>query len=97
MQGGEGDFGTADQGSEAFAMAFAGFAEEDGFDGAARAESFFDEAHAFDADGSGFGRQASAKRQAKLFEPAIVAAGEDAGRGGRRVRRASRGFAGCGH
>ena len=54
MQDGEGDFRTRDVGSESFAMALAAFAEEDGFDAAAGAESFFSEANAFDAYGAGF-------------------------------------------
>jgi hypothetical protein len=33
----EGDFGPVDEGSQALAVAFAGFAEEDGLDGAAGA------------------------------------------------------------
>jgi hypothetical protein len=48
-------------------MAFAGLAEEDSFDAAAGAQSFLDKAHALDADGAGFGWQASAQGQAKLF------------------------------
>lgn len=62
-------------------MAFAGFAEEDRFDGAAGAQGFFDQADTFDADGAGFRGQAAAERHAELFEPAILAAGKDSGRG----------------
>ena len=58
-------------------MAFAGFAEEDGFDLAAGFEGFLDQAEAFDADAAGVGLQAAAESDAKLFEPPIVAAGEE--------------------
>ncbi len=76
-QGGESHFRPADERSEAIVVALAGFGEEDGLDAAARAESFFDEADAFDADGAGFRGQATAKRHAEVLEPAIVAAGQD--------------------
>ena len=76
-------------------MALAGFAEEDRFDGAARAKRFFDQADAFDADGAGFCGQAATERQAELLEPAIVPAGEE--RRGAMVHRATRGFAWGGH
>jgi hypothetical protein len=52
---------------EFFAVAFAGFAEEDGFDGAAGFEGFFDEAEAFDADAAGVGLEAAAEGDAELF------------------------------
>src|SRR5208282_3202479 len=58
----EGQFRPADERSEAFVVAFAGLAEEDGFDAAAGAESFFDEADAFDSDRAGFRGQAAAQR-----------------------------------
>ena len=77
FQDGEGHFGARDQMGKFFAVAFAGFAEEDGFDGTAGFEGFFDEAKAFDADAAGFGLQAAAKGDAELFEPAVVAAGEE--------------------
>ena len=48
----DGDFGTIEILREAGALAFAGFAEQDGADGRGRAEGFFDEARTFDADGS---------------------------------------------
>src|SRR5579863_1115804 len=51
---GKSHFGPVDERGEAFAMAFAGFAEEDSFDAAAGAQGFLDKAHAFDADGAGF-------------------------------------------
>jgi len=79
---GEADVGAANERGEAFAMAFAGFAEEDGFYAAGGAESFFDEAGAFDADGTVFGGKTAAESDAELLEPAIVAAGEEVGRGG---------------
>ncbi len=79
---GEADVGAADERGETFAMAFAGFAEKDGFDAAGGAESFFDEAGAFDADGTVFGGKTAAESDAELFEPAVVAAGEEIGGGG---------------
>jgi hypothetical protein len=80
---GEADVRAADEGGEAFAMALAGFAEEDGFDAAGGAESFFDEAGTFDADGAVVGGKTAAESDAELLEPAIVAAGEEiGGRGG---------------
>ena len=73
---------------EFFAVAFSGFAEEDGFDAAAGFEGLYDEAKTFDADAAGFGLQAAAKGDAELFKPAVVAASE------KGVRR---GFGGRGH
>ena len=58
-QFGKSHFGPVDKRGEAFVMAFAGFAEEDGFDAAAGAKGFFDEADAFYADEAGFGGQAA--------------------------------------
>ena len=58
-------------------MAFAGFAEEHGLDGATRKQRFFDEAGSFDADESIFRGEAAAERHAELFEPAIVAAADE--------------------
>ena len=84
----EGHFGAGDQVRKFILVACAGFAEEDGFDGTAGFEGFFDEAEAFDADAAGFGLQAAAKGDTKLFQPAVVAAGEDA---------VGRGFWGWGH
>jgi hypothetical protein len=49
---GKSHFGPVDERGEAFAMAFAGFAEEDSFDAAAGAKGFFDKADAFDAHGA---------------------------------------------
>lgn len=71
-------------------MAAAGFGEENGSDAAAGRESFFSEADAFDAYGTGFGRQTAAEGDAKFLEPAILAAGDDGVRG-------ARGFAGGRH
>jgi hypothetical protein len=76
---GEAGVWTADERGEALAVAFAGFAEEDGFDAADGAESFFNEARAFDADGAVFGGKAAAESDAKLLEPAVLAAGEEVG------------------
>ena len=81
VQSGKSDFWPADEGGETIAVAFAGFAEEDCFDGATGAQSFFDQANTLDANGARFRGQTAAERHAELFEPAIVAAGEDAGRG----------------
>jgi hypothetical protein len=75
-QNGESDFRAMDEGSESLAMAFAGFAEKDGLDGAAGAESFLDQADTFNANGAGSGGKTAAKSHAKFLEPAIVAAGE---------------------
>jgi hypothetical protein len=66
-QSGESQFRPVHERSEAFVMAFAGFAEEDGFNAAAGAESFFDEADTFDADGAGLRWQAAAKRHAEFL------------------------------
>ena len=98
-QGWKSHFRPADQRGETFVVAFAGFTEEYGFDAAAGAKRFFDEADAFDADRAGFRGQTAAKRHAELFEPAVVAASEDARRGGRCAGSISRagGFAWRGH
>src|SRR5437764_10950935 len=80
---------------KAFVMVMPGFDEEHRLDGAAGTERFFDEADAFDTDEAVFGGQAAAKSETKLFEPAIVAAGEERGIAGRS--RVTGGFAGCGH
>jgi hypothetical protein len=53
--------------SQFFAVAFAGFAEEDGFDLAAGFEGFFDEAEAFHTDAAGVGLQAAAESDAELL------------------------------
>jgi hypothetical protein len=53
--------------SEFFSVAFTGFAEEDGFDGATGFECFFDEARAFDADAAGVGLEAASEGDAELF------------------------------
>jgi hypothetical protein len=95
LENGEGGLRAIDEGGEAFAVAFAGFAEEDGTDGASGAESFFHEADTFDADGARFGGKAATQRHAKFLEPAIVAAGEES----RRIRgtRVAGGFYGGSH
>jgi len=46
------DFRTIEIGSEASVMTRTGFAEKNSADRAGRAESFFDQARAFDADGT---------------------------------------------
>jgi hypothetical protein len=74
--------------SELFTVAFAGFAEEDSFDLAAGFESFCDEAETFDAYAARIGWEAASEGDAKLLEPAIVAAGEEG---------VGRGFGGWGH
>jgi len=94
-QGGKTHFGPADQGSEALVVAFAGFAEEHGFDATARAKCFFDKANAFDTNRAGFRGQTAAEGHAKFLEPAVVATGEDSRRGW--SRRVAGGFAGGGH
>jgi hypothetical protein len=94
-QSGKSHLRSADQGCETLAVAFAGFAEEYGFDAAAGAECFFDEADAFDANRTGFGGQTTAQGHAKFLEPAVVAAGEDSRRGW--SRRVAGGFAWGGH
>jgi hypothetical protein len=96
-QGGKSDFWPADQRGETIAVAFAGLAKEDCFNGAAGAQGLFDKANALDADGARFRGQTAAERQAELFEPAIVAAGEDPGRGCTRAGIVSGGFAWSGH
>ena len=47
---GEGYLWAVDKRGQALVMALAGFAEEDGFDAAAGAKSFFNQADTFDAD-----------------------------------------------
>src|SRR6267143_2295704 len=84
-QDGKSHFGPLDDGGETFVMAIAGFAEEHGFDAATGAQSFFDEPDTLDAYESVLRGQAAAQSQAKLLEPAIVAAGEER----RVVRRTS--------
>lgn len=80
-QGGKSYFRPANERSEAFAVTLAGFAEEYAFDATAGAKGFFDEADAFDADGAGLRGKTAAKCHTELLEPAVVAAGEDSGRG----------------
>lgn len=80
-QGRKSHFGPVNQRSETPVMALAGFAEEHCFDPAPGAERFFDEADAFDADRARFRGQAAAKRQAELFQPAVVAARQHSWRG----------------
>src|SRR5882762_8736224 len=76
-------------------MALAGFAEEHRFDGAAGAQRFFDQAHAFDADEAGLRRQSAFQREAKFLEPAIIAASDRGRRDG--SSRGASGFARCSH
>src|SRR5882762_3868223 len=89
------DFRAIDQRRQPFAMALAGFAEEHRFDGAAGAQRFFDQAHAFDADETGLRRQSAFQREAKFLEPAIVAASDRGRRDG--SSRGASGFARCSH
>src|ERR1700730_7844071 len=72
-------------------MALAGFAEQHCLDGARGAKRFFNQAYAFDADGTRFGRQSAAQCETKFLQPAIVAA-RDRGRSTGSSRGAS-GFA----
>lgn len=95
LQRGECHLSFADERSEAFAMALAGFAEEHSFDGAAGTKGFLDEADAFNANGARFCWQAPAKRHAEFLEPTIVAAGEKSWCG--RGRSGACGFAWNGH
>jgi hypothetical protein len=81
-QRGKSHLWPVNQRRESLVMTLAGFAEEDRFDGAAGAQGLFDESDTFDADGSGFRGQTAAERHAELFEPAILPAGKDSGRGG---------------
>jgi hypothetical protein len=90
------DFRAVDQRREAFVMAFAGFAEQDGLDWTAGAQGFFDQADTFDADAARFGGQSAAEGDTKFLEPAIVAAGDGASAGALRTRR-SRRFCWRGH
>ena len=76
-------------------MAFAGFAEEHRLNAAAGTESFFDQAHALNADESVFRGQAAAESHAELLEPAIVATGEERGLTG--GASASCDLTGCSH
>jgi hypothetical protein len=66
-QRGKRHFRPADERSEAFVMALAGFAEENRIDAATGPKRFFDEAHAFHADGARFRGQTSAERHAEFF------------------------------
>jgi len=84
---GEASVRAADERGKAFAMAFAGFAEEDCFDATSGAEGFFDKAGAFNADGTVFGGKAAAESDAELLEPAVLAAGEEVGGDGGFGRR----------
>ena len=65
-------------------MALAGFAEQDGLNAATGTERFFNEADAFNADTTRFGLQTAPQGYAKLFQPAIVPAGN---RSTARIRR----------
>src|SRR5260370_3674638 len=76
-------------------MAPAGFAEQHGLDRTTGAQSFFHQADAFDTDEPGFSRQAATQGQAKLLQPAVVAAGNRGGSSG--SSRSASGFARRGH
>ncbi len=84
---GEAGLGAADEWGETLAVAFARFAEEDGFDAAGGAEGLFDEAGAFDADGTVFGGKAATEGDAELLEPAVFTAGQEVGGIGGSGRR----------
>ena len=94
-QGAKTHFEPANQGSKALVVAFAGFAEEHGFDATAGAKCFFDKANAFDTNRTRFRGQTATQGHAKFLKPAIVTAGEDSRRG--LSRRVAGGFAGGGH
>src|SRR5882672_10451264 len=79
VERGKGHLRPVNDRRETLVMAFAGFAEEHGLDGATRKQRFFDEAGSFDADESIFRGEAAAERHAELFEPAIVAAADERG------------------
>lgn len=85
-----GDFRAIEIRSEAWVMAFAGFAEEHGADGAGGAEGFFDEPRTFDTNGARFGRKAAAKSYAKFLEPFVFAGGDDRGMRRGLARRTGR-------
>jgi hypothetical protein len=95
VQGGKGHLRPVDDRRETLVVAFAGFAEKHGLDAAAGKQRFFDEPYPLDTDESMFRREAAAERQAKLLEPAIVAAGEE--RGLTSMACVARGFSGRGH
>jgi len=79
---GEASVRSANERGEAFAVAFAGLAEEDCFDATSGAEGFFDKAGAFNANGAVFGGKAAAESDAELLEPAVIATGEEVGEDG---------------
>src|SRR6266850_5239379 len=95
VERGKGHLRPVNDRRETLMMAFAGFAEEHGLDGATRKQRFFDEPGAFDADESIFRGEAAPERHAELFEPAIIAAGKERG----LIARAgvACGFSGRGH
>src|SRR5712671_1150143 len=76
-------------------MPLAAFAEQYRFNRTGGAQSFFDQAHAFDADETGLRRQSAFQREAKFLEPAIVAASDRGRRDG--SSRGASGFARCSH
>jgi hypothetical protein len=89
VQNGKSNFGTIEVRSQACMMTTAGFREEHGFDTATGVEGFFGETNTFYADCSGFGGKSATEGNAKFFEPAIFARGDDCIRAG--------GFAGGRH
>ncbi len=95
VERGKGHLRPVNDGGETLVMAFAGLAEEHSLDAAAGTQRFFDEPCAFDAHESIFRGEAASECHAKLFEPAIVAAGEERG----LIARAgvARSFAGRSH
>jgi len=77
VERGKGHLRPVNHGRETLMMAFAGFTEEHGLDAAAGVQGFFHEPGALDADESVFRWEAAAESHAKLFEPAVVPAGEE--------------------
>jgi hypothetical protein len=76
---GKGHFWPVDEGSETFVMAVAGFTKEHGLDAASGTQGLFDEADTLDADESAFRGKAASESDAKILEPAIVAACKERG------------------
>jgi hypothetical protein len=72
------DFGPVDEWGKSFMVTLAGLAKEDGPNAAPRTQGFFDQTDAFYSNEAGLGWQPSPEGQSKLFEPAIVPAGQDA-------------------
>ena len=65
---GKSHFGPVDEGRQALVMAFAGFAEEHSLNGAARAERFFDEPNALDANEAALRGQAAPQSHSEVLQ-----------------------------